>query len=222
MSTYIISKEVIIFDWDGTLFDSVSTIVRSVQIACEHLGMDVPDAEYVRKGIGLGETEVCRYLFGDSGVSVELFWTTYRQIYANFPIVLFDHVEQALAQLKQAGYRLAVATNKCARESERELKSSAMSGYFETWICADQSRAKPDPAMLLEVAKRLDCVPEQMVMVGDTTHDAHAAHSAGADMLGLTWGVCARIDLESCASRVFDNIGQLSAFLLAEKEACKI
>lgn len=220
MSTNIIPKEVIVFDWDGTLFDSVSTIVRSVQLACDRLGMDVPEAEFVRKGIGLGESEVCQYLFGDKAVSVDEFWLIYRQIYADFPIVLFDQIEPALSQLKSQGYLLAVATNKCAKEFERELSLSGMGQYFSTWICADQSRAKPDPAMLIEVAKRLQCVPEQMIMVGDTTHDAHAAQSAGADMFGLTWGVCDRAALEPCSTQVFDDMGQLLGFLLTEKAAC--
>ena len=221
MSKGIISKEVIIFDWDGTLFDSVSTIVRSVQLACEQLGMPVPETEYVRKGIGLGEAEVCHYLFGKDVVPVNDFWTTYRSIYADFPIVLFDHVENALNKLKQSGFKLAVATNKCAKEFERELNLSGMAPYFSTWICADQSVAKPNPAMLLEVAKRLDCVPEQIFMVGDTTHDAHAAQAAGASMFALTWGVCDRVDLEPCSTEVFDDIHQLTSFLMMEKEGCK-
>ncbi|NLC37464.1 MAG: HAD-IA family hydrolase, partial [Alcaligenaceae bacterium] len=54
--------------------------------------------------------------------------------------------------------------------------------------CADESQGKPDPAMLFDIMQRLDLQPEEMLMVGDTTHDVQMAASAGMDSMAVTYG----------------------------------
>ena len=209
MSKNNILKEGLIFDWDGTLFNSVGTIIKSVQLACQELGAPELSDEYVRAGIGLGEKDVCDYLFGKGNVGVVDFWTTYRRIYADFPIQLFPQVQLSLEKLVAQGFVLAVATNKRSSEFERELKKSGLAGCFSAWICADQSRSKPAPDMLIEVARQLGRIPEQFYMVGDTVHDAHAAQSAGCVMLGLDWGVASREELSPVSEVVFSDMQAL-------------
>ena len=212
MSENNILKEGLIFDWDGTLFDSVATIVKSVQLACEELGAKGLSDQYVRAGIGLGEKEVCDYLFGRGNIPVAEFWVTYRRIYADFPIQLFPEVEKSLKYLVDQGFVLAVATNKRSSEFERELKQSGLADCFSAHICADQSRAKPAPDMLIQVSRQLGRVPEMFFMVGDTTHDAHAAQAAGCGMLGLDWGVASREDLLPVSDAVFSSLNELAQY----------
>ncbi|MDP1532405.1 MAG: HAD-IA family hydrolase [Rubrivivax sp.] len=183
--------DLIVFDWDGTLFDSTGLIVRCIQSACRDVGADVPsdvDAAYV---IGLGLSDALRH--AAPGLAPDLYpalGARYRHHYIarQHELVLFDGTLPMLQALKQRNHWLAVATGKGRRGLDDALAHSQLKGLFNGTRTADETASKPDPMMLLELMREFGVDPERTLMVGDTTHDLQLAANAGTPRVAVSYG----------------------------------
>jgi len=191
--------ELLVFDWDGTLFDSTALITRCIQASCADLGLPVPsdrDASYV---IGLGLQDALAYL------NPELESSRYGEVADRYSahflsghedIELFPMVEEGIPSLNRDGYLLAVATGKSRRGLDRALHSTMLGAYFHASRCADEGFPKPHPDMLETLIGMLGVPRERTLMIGDTTHDLQMAVNAGVPAVGLTYGAHPREELE--------------------------
>jgi phosphoglycolate phosphatase len=183
--------DLVVFDWDGTLFDSTALITRCIQNACADIGAAVPsdrDASFV---IGLGLVDALRH--AAPGVAPERYpelAARYRHHYlANqHAIVLFEGTLEMLQGLRRRRHLLGVATGKTRRGLDEALRSSQLDALFDATRTADETAGKPDPRMLLELMRELEVAPERTLMIGDTTHDLQLAANAGAVGLGVSYG----------------------------------
>src|SRR5690606_17155130 len=103
-------------------------------------------------------------------------------------IKLFDGMAELLVDLRAGGAKLGVATGKSRVGLDRVLDSVELRNHFDATRCADESFSKPHPGMLLELMEELSLEPEQMLMVGDTSHDIQMATAAGVDSVAVTYG----------------------------------
>jgi phosphoglycolate phosphatase len=183
--------DLIVFDWDGTLFDSTRLIARSIQSACADLGTGVPsdrDASFV---IGLGLADALRYAAPD------LPSERYRELAERYrhhyqasldDIVLFDGTLAMLQDLKARNHWLGVATGKNRAGLDDALRRSALGDLFDATRTADETAGKPDPLMLNELMRELGCAPARTLMIGDTTHDLQLAANAGCASVAVSFG----------------------------------
>ena len=112
--------DTLIFDWDGTLADSVGHIVSVMQRAAAAVGLDVPASDAVRGIIGLSLSEAAARLFPQQSHLHVVVVEAYRDIYLSedqTSVSLFPGVREALDTWREQGFRLAVATGK-GRKSE--------------------------------------------------------------------------------------------------------
>ena len=191
MTTSARQFDLIVFDWDGTLFDSTALIARCIQAACADLGTPVPsdrDASYV---IGMGLSEALAH------AAPELPPERYRELAeryrhhyfgAQHEIVFFDGTLEMLKDLKDRKHLLAVATGKSRRGLDDVLHTSALKGLFDATRTADETASKPDPRMLVELMAELQVDPQRTLMIGDTTHDLQLAANAGVARIGVSYG----------------------------------
>jgi phosphoglycolate phosphatase len=183
--------DLIVFDWDGTLFDSTALITRCIQAACSDVGVAVPsdkDASYV---IGMGLAEALAHAV--PGLARERYpelGNRYRYHYfaKQHEIVLFDGILQMLQALKQREHWLGVATGKSRRGLDEALNTVQLKGLFDATRTADETASKPDPLMLLELMDEFGVAPERTLMIGDTTHDLQLAANAGTARIGVGYG----------------------------------
>jgi phosphoglycolate phosphatase len=183
--------DLIVFDWDGTLFDSTKLIARCIQAACMDLGTTVPsdrDASYV---IGLGLSDALRH------AAPELPRDRYRELGERYrqhyiasqnDIVLFDGTLEMLRALKSRNHWLGVATGKTRRGLDDALERSELKDLFDATRTADETAGKPDPRMLHELMRELGATPDRTLMIGDTTHDLLLAANAGCAAVGVGFG----------------------------------
>ncbi|MGL4667876.1 MAG: HAD-IA family hydrolase [Saezia sp.] len=183
--------DLLIFDWDGTLFDSTDLIVQCIQQASMDLGLKVPTTEVARHVIGLElalalKTAVPGISEEDNQKLVE----RYRHHYfaKQGEVTLFDGVPGFLQQCRDEGYMLAVATGKGRRGLDTALDSIALRSMFDDTRTADETASKPDPLMLHELVQVLDTPIERSLMIGDTSHDIQMAVNAGMPSLAVTHG----------------------------------
>jgi len=183
--------DLIVFDWDGTLFDSTALITRCIQSACADVGVAVPsdrDASYV---IGLGLVEALQHAAPDlPRERYPELGNRYRHHYfaRQHEIVLFAGALTMLHSLKQRHHWLGVATGKSRRGLDEALNSAQLKGVFDGTRTADETASKPDPQMLLELMREFGVDPERTLMIGDTTHDLQLAANAGTPRVAVSYG----------------------------------
>ena len=183
--------DLIVFDWDGTLFDSTALIARCIQAACADVGEPVPsvqDASYV---IGMGLTEALQH--AAPGLPAEKYpelGARYRHHYASRQneLSLFDGVLPMLQGLRERQHLLGIATGKTRRGLDDVLHSVQLRGLFDATRTADETRSKPHPQMLQELLAELGVDAHRALMIGDTTHDMQLAANAGVASVGVSYG----------------------------------
>ena len=181
----------IVFDWDGTLMDSTAGIAVAIQESARDLGLPVPAREVASHVIGLGLHDSLRGTVPSLaperyGEFVERYRFHFQSQQAAMP--LFPGVPELLTLLRGEGRRLAVATGKSRRGLQQALQLTGLGEHFAASRCADETRSKPHPAMLLELMDELRLGASELLMVGDTTHDLGMAQSAGVDAVAVTYG----------------------------------
>lgn len=186
------SYRLLVFDWDGTLMDSVQRIVQCFQASFRQAGLPVPEAEPIKQTIGLPLADGVRCLlapedYDKTPALVEI----YRDIWlgGTLPLApLFDGAQAMLETFRDQGYDLAVATGKSRVGLERDMDRNKVSHLFKATRCALETQAKPHPEMLHEIMDTLSSKPGETLMIGDTTMDLEMANNAGVDGVGVTTG----------------------------------
>lgn len=207
----------IVFDWDGTILDSAGAIVRAIQAASRDLGLAVPVEAQARHVIGLGLADALQQAVPDLpperyGEMV----ARYRHHYlsSDHELSLFEGIAPLLADLREAGHMLAIATGKSRVGLERALDHSGLRPFFQGSRCADECHSKPHPQMLHELMLEFGVEPTSTVMIGDTSHDLQMARNAGVDGVAVTYGAHPHDHLQSWQPRAcVDSVAALSAWL---------
>ncbi len=215
--------DLVIFDWDGTLADSIGSIVQAMLEAAQTLQIPAPSEPAVREIIGLGLLEAIQRLFPDLppdryGELRDAYSAAY--VGNNEQVPLFAGVTECLHALRVADVRLAVATGKSRAGLDRALRSTGLAAHFHATRCADEGPGKPDPGMTHYLLEHLSVVPERAVLVGDTSHDLEMARRAGVAAIGVGWGAHDADSLHAYNPlRVVQTMGDLHALLTGAMES---
>lgn len=209
----------IVFDWDGTLFDSAAVITDCILDAAREMSLRVPDRATASHVIGLGLNDSLRHALPDLAPErYSDFLARYRKLFLEREdtLRLFAGITELLAELKTRGHQLAVATGKPRRGLDRSLESSRLRELFVATRCGDETRSKPDPAMLLELMEEVGMPAQDLLMIGDTSHDLQMARNAGVDALAVTYGAHPEAALRCHEPRAcVASVGELRGWLNA-------
>lgn len=199
----------VVFDCDGTLVDSQHAIVSGVSLACEALGLPLPPAAAIRRGIGLPLKIAIGGLF--PGHEPDLHDRLVQFYKDNFVRLrqrpdhvepLFDGIAETLATLRASGFLLAVATGKARRGLLATLGRHGLTEVFDVLQTADDAPGKPHPGMLLNAMATLGVDPLDTLMIGDTTSDMEMAGAARVAAIGVGWGYHEPDELTRAGARV--------------------
>ncbi|MDX2349143.1 MAG: HAD-IA family hydrolase [Porticoccus sp.] len=184
--------KLLIFDWDGTLCDSLSRIALCIRCAAEEVGLPPPPEHEAREIVGLGLVEALETLFPgihmDQILAMRDSYSRHFVEHDREPSPFFKGVEETLEQLKDQGYLITVATGKSRRGLDRVLKARRLSDFFHGSRCADETAGKPNPLMLNELLQEFKSSPEEALMVGDTEFDMAMAVNAGIPRVAVSYG----------------------------------
>ena len=183
-----------IFDLDGTLTDSADGIVASFRHALSEIGADVPgpddDAVLARMVVGppMHHTLTSMGL----GDRADAAFAAYRADYTSRGWALnrvYDGIPELLADLRAAGVRLAVATSKNEPMAVRILEHFGLGHHFEVIAGAspDGIRATKS-AVVAHALAQLGPLPDDVLMIGDRSHDVEGAAEHGIDTVIVEWG----------------------------------
>jgi len=210
--------KLVIFDWDGTLFDSIDTICQSMLHAAQLANAPQRNKEDVKNIIGLSLDKAVQVIWPELSKNeqdgiIEHYKKTYVAKDQTPPSAYLGVIE-TLHKLKKSGIKMAVATGKSRRGLERAMCLTGTKDYFVSTRCADETLSKPHPLMLEHILAELNLSPEQAVMVGDTEYDLNMATNAGMKSIGVTYGAHTEIRLKTCQPHaLINNFNELTNIL---------
>ena len=190
-------KKLIIFDWDGTLMDSIGLIVESMHVAAEPHGFFTTDKQ-VKDIIGLSLSIGIDILYPSATKAQR---AAIQKDYSDYYVAnsgrtpFFPETEAMLQSLQQQGKQLAVATGKSRRGLDRIMSASNSDEYFVSTRCADESGSKPDPKMLVEILQETNRQASEAVYIGDSIYDIQMANKIGMTSIAVDYGTAASHEL---------------------------
>ena len=185
----------VLFDFDGTLCDSASTIIRLMKQACAVCDLPVPEDSFIRGNIGHGVSHAAlAYADGDPEKASQLA-ETYRHIARNEYLggkppldPLFAGAENILRTLQSEGYLTGIITNKSRTGLDSLITRHGLDQQADVTISADDCAVKPAPDMALLAMRQTGVDKVETILVGDTEIDAGCAANAGIAFIGVPWG----------------------------------
>ena len=193
--------DLLVFDWDGTLCDSIGWILECLNHASDQVGLPRPPEDVARSVIGLSLQQAMKTLHPDITPDVTRQLVEHYRAHYNtegiHAISLFKGVDEMLRVLRSEGFKLAVATGKARSGLNRALTDTKMTDFFDATRCADETHSKPHPRMMEELMQELGVEPNRTLLVGDSHHDMQLAQNAGVDAIAVGCGANRLDDLRS-------------------------
>ncbi|PAL17053.1 HAD family hydrolase [Moraxella osloensis] len=209
------NKSLIIFDWDGTLMNSVGLIVDAMRYAAEKHGLTVTD-EATKSIIGIALVDAFPMLFPNDSDKYDELLATYSEYYVKHcdNDKLFDGIKELIQDLHAQGKTLAIATGKKRKGLERVLPNSGIEAFFITTKTADETAGKPNPLMLEQILVETGTRIENAVFIGDSIHDIRMANNIGMDSIAVSYGCeTAEILAKENPTLIVDSVEQLKLSL---------
>ena len=218
----------IIFDFDGTIGDSQSLIVKTLQDTMLARKLEVKSDEACAKTIGLRLDEAFISLFGMSDEEGMECAATYREIFLDNKKTMivqpFPHVIETLRELHRRGYILGMASSRNHCSLDGYVKQMQLEDIFSSIVAGDDvEHVKPAPDMVFMAlgemkgmknpvtsaeAGDVENMLDEVLVVGDMTFDVDMAHNAGCKACAVTYGNGTREQLAS-AEFIIDDFAEL-------------
>lgn len=209
----------VVFDWEGTLADTVGQIIHTLHIEAKNRRLSPLNEELARKYLMVGLPVTVRKLF--SGLGLEQQDEIIQKVQFTIAsrtgqVYLLPGVKAILQKLQQVGIELAIASNKSQGSLNRDLQSSGLDKLFTVTRTASQSPAKPCSQMLEEIMDFCGFSPEETLMVGDSIIDIEMAVSVDVEAIGIDFysqeNQKATL-IKAGASHVFTNYKEFANYL---------
>ena len=211
----------VLFDMDGVLLDTESVCEECWSRAADEIGLSNIH-EIFMQCVGRSKTDTEKLLekyLPDEGAAVkfrnrtsELFEVVEReQGLKKMPFVL-----ECLDSLKNAGFRLALASSTRALKVHPQLKNAGIFDYFETITTGDMvTHSKPDPEIYLKAASSLGLAPEECVAIEDSPNGVRSATAAGIKCIMVPDLISPDGEMKEKAWKIFENLRETADFLIS-------
>lgn len=183
----------ILLDFDGTLVNSTTGIVRTMELTFREMQKPVPSDEEMRATIGMPlRKALCELAHLQTDEEVETAYNIYARLCKtceyNF-IVPFDGVVETLQKLHEKGLRLAIVTSRDKYSTDLIAERHHFNSFIETKVTIDDHLApKPAPDMVNALLQRMNISHDEAIVIGDTTFDIDMGNSAGCETIAVTYG----------------------------------
>ncbi len=211
-----------IFDLDGTLTDTLESLVFSVNTSLNEMGLPRISDDQCRTFVGNG----ARYLMesalkaaGDLEASrIEEAMQVYGRVFnenCTYRVEPYKGILYLLEQMKAKGMKLAVLSNKPHKQTVNVVESIfGKDMFFYIQGQCDTIRRKPEPDGVFYVLEKLGVAKEECLYVGDSEVDVLTGNNAGLKNISVTWGFRSRELLEHAgAENIIDKPEELLQFV---------
>ncbi|WP_299779166.1 phosphoglycolate phosphatase [uncultured Formosa sp.] len=192
-------KDLIIFDFDGTLINSIPDLTLAINKMLVHYNASPLTIENVTPFIGNGAKPLVRraleYAMPNKELTDDFFkeaFDLYLSAYKDETCkdtFMYPGVLETLKTLQNKGFKMVICTNKPLGFIEPILDTLKIKTFFNSWVGEDSlPKKKPDATPLLHLVKEMDTTIEKSIMVGDSKNDILAAQHANMESIGVSYG----------------------------------
>lgn len=217
----IMKKDIILFDMDGTLFDTEEGITKCARYALAAYGIKVDNLEKLRCFIGPPLADAFIEYYGFSKDDAKKAVLKFRERYSTtgvFECKEIAGVKECLNALSAAGKILCVATCKPEKFANVILRKFGLSDYFKVVVGSEMDEKRTlKEEVINEVFARLNekDVENRSIMVGDRRHDILGAKLCNIQSIGIKSGFAEKDELEKAgADYIVNDFFELSRLLL--------
>ncbi len=203
-----------IFDLDGTLTDTLDSLVRSVNLTLCEMGLPEITREQCRQFVGNGAKVLMEKALEASGAgdltriheAMEIYGRVFQEN-CMYHVEPYEKIRQLLEGLKERGIERAVLSNKPHAQTVHVVQSVFGDDTFSyVQGQCDGCPKKPDPAMVFVIAASLGRARGECVYIGDSEVDIRTGRAAGMRTIGVTWGFRSKEELlEAGAEETVDD-----------------
>jgi phosphoglycolate phosphatase len=186
--------QLIIFDLDGTLMDSIGGISKSVNMMLEKHGYPTFPVEGYFEFVGNGLLNTVKGTLKESSLTEEELkilyneMLTYYQQHYDFNLKPYEGAKELLSELEGQVY-MAINSNKNDDMVQQIVKDHLHEFSFESvWGVKEGQPFKPNPWAIDQLMDRFNLTPADVLFVGDSEVDIMTAENAGVDSCFVTWG----------------------------------
>lgn len=209
--------QLVVFDWEGTIADTLGLILHTVATEAKILGFGEVDPYQARKYVDLGLVHALKKVFPQlsSEQQDQLLQAVHHAMVSRpAEVCLIPGAREFIEQLHHAHVDIAVATNKGHQSLMRALQATGLAALFKVTRSAGVLPAKPSPDMLEEIISEFGGHPSTTLMIGDSVTDMEMAGSIRVDAIGVDFYHQQETDLKQAgALAVFDDYQLLADYL---------
>jgi phosphoglycolate phosphatase len=182
----------VIFDVDGTILNPREGVVEAVKHTIEALRLNMLPTNQLNTFVGppIQTSFIKKYNLSETEAQNAAY--IFRDYYKNISLLQakpYDDIYDTMGRLKQRGFKIGIATYKRQDYAIKLLEHFKFDKYCESIRGADNYNKLTKPDIIKNCLADLDIRDNtQVVMIGDSEHDAAGAEEAGIDFIGVTWG----------------------------------
>ena len=208
----------ILFDFDGTVYDTVEGITKSVQYAVRKHGLDAP-LEELRCFAGPPLVDMFMEKFGFDRLTAEQATREFRERYVPIGVDesrVFPEVRGLAEALRGAGLKLGIATSKPEKLARQLLEREGMLELFDVVSgSCDDGNNNAKWQVIERAMEALGVSREETVLIGDTKYDVAGAHRVGIPCIAVSYGYASPGELEEAgADAIVPDCAALERLLL--------
>lgn len=216
--------KLLIFDLDGTLVDTLTTIQSAVNTTMREYDFREYSYEEMRTIVGHGARKLIKDVCSEDALKeggdefFEKVYSFYSDAYYAVHLDVekpYDGITEALTKFKDAGYKIAVLSNKPNEFVEGILNKIFPAGLISHMQGQTALPIKPHPAGALAIAEKFGLAPEECAFIGDSDTDVMTGKNANMFSVGVSWGYRDRELLESLEpDAIADTAAELEKIFL--------
>ena len=202
-------KKLLIFDLDGTIADTLYSIMEAVNMCMAHYGFSQKSYEEIRATVGNGARNLIMRTMpkseADNAERAERIYKHFQSCYSK----TYDHIDgcyegmkEAMLELHQRGYTLAVLSNKPDPYVKGIIGSLFDKDTVVIAMGETELPRKPDPTAALYIASTLGFEAKDCAFIGDSEVDVKTAQNSKMLSVAVSWGFRSRESLFECAPDV--------------------
>ena len=184
-------KKLIIFDMDGTLVDSSITLVNAINHVRDNLSLEPMSEDKILSKLNDHTINSAKYFYEADSFKAdhEVWFSQYYKDNHKRELRLYSKIKGLLDELKEKGFKLAIATNAYRISTNQSLIYLDIKDYFDVVACSDEvKRGKPYPDMLYKILDKLNIEAKDTIFIGDGERDEVASKNAKIDYIMVHWG----------------------------------
>lgn len=207
----------VLFDFDGTVYDTVEGITKSVQYALKKHGIEA-ELNELRCFAGPPLVEKFMEVYSVSEAQAKQLVADFRERYKPiglFECQVFPGIKELLEKLRARGVKTGITTMKPQEHAETLLGREGMLELFDVIYGSSLAQTETKQQLVLRAMDTLGADKADTVLVGDTKYDILGAHAVGVEAIGVRYGYAAENELEAAgADCIVEDMAELEKLLL--------